>query len=207
MEGLLTGLALGAAAGIGPGPLLVLVITVTLRSGVRAGLLTAAVPVLTDALVVVLALTVLQQVPQRPLAALGVVGAALVVLIGVSTIRDARTAQLRAGELVPESAWVTVRRAYAVNIVSPHPWVAWLTVLGPLAVSYGRDATLTGVLFVGAFYVAIVGAKAVLAVLVGLGRRRLRDAGYRRALVVAGALLVGAGVAMGVEFGRVALGA
>lgn len=207
MEGLLAGLALGAAAGIGPGPLLVLVVTVTLRSGVRAGLLTAAVPVLTDALVVVLALTVLRQVPERPLAVLGVIGAVLVALIGVATIRDARGARLEAGELVPETAWVTLRRAFAVNIVSPHPWVAWLTVLGPLAVSYGREATVTGVLFVAAFYVAIVGAKAALAVLVGLGRRRMRDAGYRRALVVAGALLVGAGVAMGVEFGPVALGA
>lgn len=207
MEGLLAGLGLGVAAGVGPGPLLVLVITVTLRSGVRAGLLTAGIPVLTDLLVVVLALTVLQQVPERPLAMLGLVGAVLVVLIGVMTIRDGRSARLEAGTLVPEPAWVTLRRAFVVNIVSPHPWVAWLTVLGPLAVSYGREATSTGLLFVVAFYAGIVGAKAVLAVLVGMGRRRMRDAGYRRALVVAGALLVGAGVAMGVEFGPVALGA
>ncbi|MDP9823890.1 LysE family transporter [Nocardioides massiliensis] len=206
MDGLLAGLALGAAAGVGPGPLLVLVVTVTLRSGVRAGLLTAGVPVLSDALVVVLALTLLRQVPERPLAVLGLVGAVLVVAIGVRTVLDARAATLAAGELVREPAWVTLRRAFLVNIVSPHPWVSWLTVLGPLAISYGRDSLSVGAIFVVAFYVGIVGAKAVLALLVGMGRRRMRDAGYRRALVVAGALLVGAGVAMGVEFGPVALG-
>src|SRR5690606_7525724 len=207
MEALIAGLALGVGAGVGPGPLLVLVVTVTLRSGVRAGLLTAAVPVLTDALVVGLAVTVLRQAPERPRAAPGGGGAPRGGLTGIPTRRDARDARLEAGELVREPAWVTLRRAFAVNIVSPHPWVAWLTVLGPLAVAYGRTATVGGVVFVAAFYVGIVGAKAALAVLVGLGRRRMRDAGYRRALLTAGALLVGAGVAMGVEFGPVVLGA
>ena len=78
--------------------------------------------------------------------------------------------------------------------------MAWLTVLGPLAVAAGRTSTLAGALFVGAFYVAIVGAKAALAVVVAGGRDRLRDTGYRRALGLAGLLLVGAGVVMLLEF-------
>jgi hypothetical protein len=40
----------------------------------------------------------------------------------------------------------------------------------------------------------------VIALLVARGRRRLGDTGYRRALTGAGAMLVLAGVVMGVEF-------
>lgn len=201
MDVLLLGLGLGLAAGVSPGPLSVLVVTATLRSGLRAGLLTAAVPLLTDALVVALALTVLRQVPDRGLGALGVVGGLVVVAVGVRTVLDARGASVEADRALPDSWRTTLRRAFVVNILSPHPWVAWLTVLGPLAVAAGRTSTLAGVLFVAAFYVAIVGAKAALAVIVAGGRDRLRDAGYRRALGLAGLLLVGAGVVMLLEFG------
>lgn len=195
------GLGLGVAAGVSPGPLSVLVVTATLRSGLRAGLLTSAVPLLTDVLVVVLALTVLRQLPDRGLGALGVVGGLVVVAVGVRTVLDARGASVEADRALPDSWRTTLRRAFLVNILSPHPWVAWLTVLGPLAVATGRTSTLAGALFVGAFYVGIVGAKAALAVVVAGGRDRLRDTGYRRALGLAGLLLVGAGVVMLLEFG------
>jgi len=204
------GLALGIAAGVGPGPLLVLVVTATLRSGVRAGLLTAAAPLATDVLVVALALTALSRVPERGLAVLGGVGAVVVVALGARTVLEARGASLAADRAAPESAWRVVRRALVVNLVSPHPWVAWIVVLGPLALTYARPeagGTAGGITFVAAFYVGIVGAKALIAVAVGAGRERLREGGYRRALTLCGLLLVLVGGAMAVEFVPTALGA
>ncbi len=88
-----------------------------------------------------------------------------------------------------------------VNLLSPHPWIAWATALGPLTLTAWSETRLGGVGFVAAFYVLLVGAKVAVALLVARGRHRLGDRGYRLALRGAGVLLVGAGVALVSEFG------
>ncbi|MFC5053009.1 LysE family translocator [Saccharothrix xinjiangensis] len=102
--------------------------------------------------------------------------------------------------------FLALRRAVLVNLLSPHPWVAWATALGPLTVTTWRASTGAGVALLAGFYVTLVGGKVVIALLVARGRRHLGDAGYRRALVFSGVLLVVAGVALGVEFGPTLFG-
>ncbi|TQM84759.1 threonine/homoserine/homoserine lactone efflux protein [Saccharothrix saharensis] len=223
MDALGWGLALGLAASISPGPLLVLVVTSALRSGRRAGALTACAPLLSDAVVVAVTLLLLDRLPARALGVLGVVGAVFVVWSGVRTVRDARSASLTAPPPPPDrhasqgspprgtlaaipprgsddSGALALRRAVLVNLLSPHPWIAWATALGPLTITAWRTSPPAGVAFLLGFYLTLVGGKVVIAVLVARGRRRLGDTGYRRALTTAGVLLVLAGVAMGVEF-------
>ena len=65
-----------------------------------------------------------------------------------------------------------------------------------------RGEPIRGVAFVVGFYALLVGAKVLLALLTGQGRRRLTDPGYRAALRVASGLLVATGVVLVVEFGR-----
>ncbi|HET8614449.1 MAG TPA: LysE family translocator [Actinomycetales bacterium] len=201
MEALAVGLTIGLAAGISPGPLLVLVITSSLKSGWRAGALAACGPLLSDVFIVGTTLLVLDHLPHRTLPALGVVGAAFIVWTGAQTIREARDATLSpdgtARALTPFAAW---RQAATVNVLSPHPWVAWATALGPLVVSTWRDSHPSAIWLVAGFYVTLVGAKIAVAALVAGGRRHLHDTGYRRALVASGVLLVLAGVALAVEF-------
>lgn len=201
MEALLLGLTIGFAAGVSPGPLLFLTITSSLRSGTRAGVLVALAPLLTDALIVGLVLVVLDRLPGWTLAALGVVGGLFVVWTGVQTLREARTAGLSAArEGEAAGALEALRRGAVVNFLSPHPWITWATALGPLTVSTWRESAPSGVALVGGFYVMLVGSKVAIAVLVGRARHRLSDRGYRRALVLAGALLLVAGVVLLVEF-------
>jgi threonine/homoserine/homoserine lactone efflux protein len=201
VEALAVGLTIGLAAGISPGPLLVLVITSSLKSGWKAGALAACGPLLSDAFIVGTTLLVLDHVPHRTLPALGVVGAAFIVWTGVQTMREARDATLSPDgavrTLTPLGAW---RQAATVNVLSPHPWVAWATALGPLVVSTWRDSHPSAIWLVAGFYVTLVGSKIAVAALVAGGRRHLRDTGYRRALVGAGVLLVLAGIALAVEF-------
>ena len=198
MDALGLGLALGLAASISPGPLLVLVVTSALRSGWRSGALTACAPLLSDAVVVTATLLLLDHLPARALGVLGIVGAVFVVCSGVQTIREARSAHTPtpADGAVPHA----LRRAVLVNLLSPHPWIAWATALGPLTITTWRTSPPAGAAFLIGFYLTLVGGKVVIALLVARGRRRLGDTGHRRALTLAGALLVLAGVAMGVEF-------
>lgn len=201
MDALVLGLSIGLAAGISPGPLLVLVVTATLRSGARAGVLTACAPLVTDALVVTAVLLVLDQLPPDALAVIGVAGGVFVVWTGVSTLRESRVATLRATREERGTATRTaLRQAAVVNLLSPHPWVTWASALGPLAVTTWRGDPAGGIGLVVGFYLTLVGAKVAAALLVARGRRRLTDRGYRRSLVGAGVLLVLAGFALGAEF-------
>ncbi|MBE7370361.1 LysE family translocator [Dermacoccus barathri] len=196
-----TALGLGLAAGVSPGPLLVLVVTATLRGGLRRGLAVACVPLLSDAVVVGVTLLALGRMPTSWLAWLGVVGGIAVAAVGVQTMREARSESLALGADAPRrTGRDEVRRAIALNLVSPHPWISWLTFLGPLTVTAWRSSPAAAIAFVAVFYLMLVGAKAVLAVLVSRGRDRLTDTGYRRAVVLAGWALVALGVVMAVEF-------
>ncbi len=205
MEALALGLAIGLAAGTSPGPLLALVVTESLRSGWRAGVLTAAAPLASDAVVIAGAVLVLQQLPERVLPVLGVVGGGYVVWSAVGAWREAGTGTVEAAADAP-SPVVALRRATLVNVLSPHPWVTWATALGPLTVQTWRSSSAAGVALVAGFYLSLVGVKAVLAVLVAGGRHRLSGTGYRRALRASAVLLALAGVALVAEFAPQALG-
>lgn len=202
MRDLLLGLSIGFAAGISPGPLMLLVVTATLRSGWRAGALTALSPLVTDVVVVSAVLLVLDQLPHRALGILGVVGGTFVISVGARTILDARDASLAPRGDVAIPARSTLGRASIMNLTSPHPWITWATALGPLTLAtYHRGAGGAIALVVG-FYAALVGAKVLLAVMVAGARRTLDDRRYRIALRLAGGLLVLLGALLAAEFGR-----
>jgi threonine/homoserine/homoserine lactone efflux protein len=203
VDGLVLGLTIGFTAGISPGPLLFLTITSALRSGARAGVIVACAPLVSDLAVVTLTLLVLGQLPSTALSVIGVVGGLFMGWLGVRTWIEARTASLsQARAQPPPSTFRALREGALVNLLSPHPWVAWATALGPLTLAAWRDEPAGAVVFVAGFYVMLVGAKVAVALLAGQGRQRLGDRGYRIALRAAGVLLAASGVALVVEFGR-----
>lgn len=206
MDLLLLGLTLGAGAGISPGPLLVLVITSALRGGWRAGVLASLAPLVSDAIVIAGVLLVLQSLPARALPVLAVAGGLFLLWTAWHTIRDASGASLEVSaqeqrRVGRQALW----QAGLLNLLSPHPWLFWATVLGPLTIKAWREDPTGAVWLIVGFYVAIVGAKAAIAVAVASGRHRLSDRVYRRVLVGAGALLALIGVLVLVEFAPAAL--
>ena len=203
MNALVLGLAIGLAAGLSPGPLLVLVVTESLRSGWRAGVLTATAPLLSDVVVVAGVLLLLQRLPSRTLPLLGVIGGVYIVWSAVATWREA-SVEL-SGEETSMPLRAALQRAFVVNILSPHPWVTWATVLGPLTILTWQESQVSGVALVAGFYFTLVGAKAVLAVIAARGRGLLAGRWYQRALRAAAVLLAVAGIALIVEFAPEAL--
>lgn len=170
MESLLLGLTMGVAAGISPGPLLVLVIVQTLRSGLRAGVVTAFAPLLSDAIVVAVTLLVLSRLPGWVLPAIGIVGSGYLIWLAWETWRDAGK-PVAVDAVEPLSSAAALRRAVTVNLTSPHPWLSWATVLGPILLGIAAASPSLAVVFVVGFYATLVGAKIVLAVVVARSRR------------------------------------
>jgi len=197
---LLLGLTLGLSAGVSPGPLLALVISTTVRSGRAGGVRVAASPLVTDLPVIVLAVTVLSLVPRWALSALGVAGGLFVLKLGISALRDARTADLPHPSAQDAPPTTALWQGAVVNLLSPHPWLFWMSIGGPTLTTAWQHEPVNGAAFLGGFYLMLVGSKAVLALLLGSVRQRLNLTWYRRLLGFSGVLLVGAAAGLLAEF-------
>lgn len=201
-EAAVAGLSLGLAAGVAPGPLQTLVVTATLRRGFGAGWRIAVAPLLTDAVVVGASLAFLSFLDAAVLGTLGLVGAVLLVGLGlVEMLRAAETARVdeedRSGGDVGDLA-----AGALVNLTNPHPWIFWAAAGGPLVVRLWREAPSAAFAFLAPFYLGLVGGKVGLAAVVAALRRRLSAAWRRRLAVVGGLLLVVGGLLLGFDAWR-----
>lgn len=187
VSALAAGIALGFGAGIVPGPLFSLVLTTTLARGFAAGLRVAIAPLLTDALVIALSVLFLRAVPDWTLQLIAGVGGLYVIYLGIEAMRTARHATLFAAPATTVRA--DLGRGAVVNLLSPHPWVFWIGVGGPLLIGYATQSWGAGLLFLLGFYLLLVGSKIVLAA-AAAGGRRLLDATWHRRLLAASSMLL-----------------
>ncbi len=186
MTELLAGLSLGLGAGITPGPLMTLVVTSALDRGFGAGARVAMAPLLTDAPIVALSVALVSSVSSGVVRWMGVGGGLVVVAVGIATLRRGRVDGLDRG------GGADLWRGVVVNVSSPHPWIFWVGVGGPLLVAAWRDSTAYGLAFLAGFYLLLVGSKVVMAWVADRAGRRV-TAEWRARLVVAGGLLLVAG--------------
>ncbi len=189
MREALLGVTLGWAAGVSPGPMLALVVSTTLRSGLGAGLRMSMVPLASDAPIVAVAVAFAGLVPERALTWLTFLGGGYLIWLGVTEVRSARHAAVDRGPADPP-----IGRGVLINLLSPHPWLFWLTVGAPILLGAWRREPASAVAFLGLFYLMIVVTKMAVAWLAARARRRLTAAGYRRAVAAGGWLMIVLGV-------------
>ncbi len=188
MEYLVVGLGLGLAAGIAPGPLHLLVLTSSMQRGFAAGWRVAIAPLLTDLPVVAAGVLAVGALPDGVVRAMAFGGGVFIAYLGVDALRW----RAEAGSTSRPVA--DLRRGFVANILSPHPWLFWLGVGGPLLRSAWQESTLSAVMFLIGFYVLLVGTKVVLALLASRGQRFVDAAWYRRLIRLAAFVLMGMGI-------------
>lgn len=177
-ESALAATAFGLSGGLSPGPLLALVVAETLTRGRRAGLAVAAAPLLSDGPIIAAAILLLGRIENSE-PALGIVnlaGGALLASYGIAGLRgaDGSVDEVRAENRV----WGSLGKGVAVNLLNPSPYLFWLTVGAPLLLRAYGAGWMAAAGFLAAFYLGLVGSKAVLAVMVARSRGVLRGRGY-----------------------------
>ncbi len=183
---LTSGLLLGLSAGFAPGPLLTLVISETLRHNRAAGIKVALAPLITDLPIIGLTLYALSFLSDNGLilALLSLGGGCFVMWMGIENIR------FRGGaEEDIQGEEKSLQKGILVNMLSPHPYLFWLSVGGPILNRAWQKDGLAAVLFVGSFYLLLVGAKIGLAYTVAHSRHFLSGTLYRNTIRTLGLLL------------------
>jgi threonine/homoserine/homoserine lactone efflux protein len=187
------GLSMGLSAGMSPGPLLALVVTASLRSGLKGGLWVAMSPFITDAPIVALSVFLIDRLPPQALRWVGTIGGLVVIWLGIEIFRSARKAQLGVDGFGAGEPRRELWRGAAVNILSPHPYLFWATVGAPALVGGWRISAWHALAFLASFYALLVGSKMGVAWLVSRQAGALSSAWYRRILLGCGLLLLGLG--------------
>jgi threonine/homoserine/homoserine lactone efflux protein len=183
------GILLGTTAGISPGPMMTLVISHSLRYGVREGLKIALAPLLSDLPIVVASWMLLARVAgfDRLLGFVSLAGAAFLLVIAVESWR-AEPGVPGAGSGSPRS----LMRGLLANLLNPHPWLFWLTVGAPTLVTAGDWPN--AIAFIASFYLCLVGAKLIVAAVTGHYGRHLNPGHHR--LLLRGLALILAAIAI-----------
>jgi len=141
---LLLGLTLGLSAGITPGPLLTLVITASLRRGLRGGLLVALAPFITDAPIIALSLLLLDRLPPWAMTVVTLVGGLVVIYLGIDALRAARSAEVPGPTAAGGGQGRDLWKGALVNLLNPHPYIFWATVGGPALLAGWREGARYG---------------------------------------------------------------
>ena len=186
MTALASGVLLGLSCGLAPGPLLALVLAQTLRHGAREGCKIALTPLVTDAPIIVVALVLAAKLAAlRPL--LGIVsiaGGAFVLYLAWENFSPVRL-HGEAPAARPRS-WL---KGILTNLLSPHPWLFWLTVGAATLAKAIAQSWLVAVAFLFGFYLLLVGSKVMVALMAGRSRDLLAGRPYRVVMRVLAVLL------------------
>lgn len=180
------GTLLGLSAGFAPGPLLALVISETLQHGIKSGIKVALAPIVTDLPIIILTLLILSKLSHfhTILAGISLLGGFFILFMGYESLRI-KDVELNLGKREAKS----LTKGALANALSPHPYLFWLSVGAPImteAMSLGIRAPLA---FIMSFYVFLVGAKIILALLVGQSKSFLSGKKYIYTMRFLGVLL------------------
>tara|TARA_B100000614_G_C14462917_1_gene459183 strand:+ start:76 stop:678 length:603 start_codon:yes stop_codon:yes gene_type:complete len=169
------GLVLGLSAGLAPGPLLTLVVSETLAHDMRAGIRVALAPLISDLPIVAVTMVVLAGLSQfnTVLGIISLVGGAVILKMGWAGLKTSGVT-LDYSDKAPRS----LSKGVLVNVLSPHPYLFWISVGGPAVTRAWQISPGAAVGFVFLFYLLLVGSKVMLAVLVGRSRSFLSGRGY-----------------------------
>lgn len=158
------GLVMGLTAGLSPGPLLTLVIAQSLQYGVGAGIKVALAPIVSDAPIILLMLVLVGQLAEfnNIVGLLSLLGSGYIFYLAYDTARLKQPTSQR-GDEKPKS----LRKGVLTNLLSPHPYLFWLTVGAPTIIKSAAVNTLAPLLFIVGLYLPLVGAKILMAILLG----------------------------------------
>ena len=168
------------------GPLLTLVISETLQHDIKSGVKVALAPIITDLPIIILTLFVLSKLSNfhNILGIISLIGGFFVLFMGYESIR------VRGVDLNLQGGKTkSLTKGVLANALSPHPYLFWLSVGAPImtkAMSLSISAPLA---FIITFYFFLVGAKIVLAIVIGKSKSFLKGNVYIYTLRFLGLLL------------------
>jgi threonine/homoserine/homoserine lactone efflux protein len=184
---LIAGITLGLYSGLSPGPLLILLISQTLKHGHIEGIKVAFSPLITDLPIIVVSLLFLSFVAgySSILGIISILGGIYLLYMAYESFKTrGLTKDIEAEE--PKS----LKKGVTVNFLNPSPYLFWITVGGPIIITAYTGNIFSPLTFIVGFYALLVGSKIVLAFATGKSREFITGRPYLYIMRILGILLV-----------------
>lgn len=184
---LIAGITLGFIAGISPGPLLVLVITETIKHNRKEGIKIALVPLISDLPIVLFSVFVVYKLSNSDML-LGIIsflGAAFLLFLAWENIR-VKSIEVN----LNNEKTRTIKKGVIANFLSPHPYLFWMLVGAPISIKAYNQSIICAVLFIVGFYIFIVGTKIGVAIISEKSKNILSSRSYIVIVKVLGFILL-----------------
>jgi threonine/homoserine/homoserine lactone efflux protein len=172
---LIAGVSFGLAAGFAPGPLLTLVISETIRHGKKHGILVALAPLLTDAPVIALSVYVLSKLASSDII-LGIISLSGALFISLLAYENITAKGIAVDQIT--SSTDSLKKGVLANVLSPHPYLFWITVGSPILLKSFAHSFSSSLLFICGFYIFLVGSKILLALIADRSKPFLSSSAY-----------------------------
>jgi threonine/homoserine/homoserine lactone efflux protein len=185
IEYLTEGTLLGVAAGFSPGPMLVLVISETLRHSIKEGIKVSLAPLITDVPILLISLFILVKLSRvnALLACISLAGGLFILHLGWSSLK-------LKGVEIPDEESGSLKKGVVTNALNPHPYVFYMTVGGPILLRALNQGSISAIAFFISFLFCLVGSKVFLALVTGRSRSFLKGPVYLWIMRFLGACLI-----------------
>jgi threonine/homoserine/homoserine lactone efflux protein len=184
---LVSGVIFGLSGGLSPGPLLTLVVSQSLRHGVKEGIKVSLAPLFTDFPIVLATIYILSRLSdiQPAIGVISLFGAAFLIFLGYESL-SFKGMDIDTSEIRPQS----VKKGIMVNFLNPNPYLFWFTIGAPIALKAYKNSALSVILFVLCLYAVLVGSKILIAIVIGKSRRFLKSRHYVYTIRLLGIILL-----------------
>jgi threonine/homoserine/homoserine lactone efflux protein len=184
---LVAGCVFGLGGGFSPGPTTTVVVSQSLRFGVPDGIKVAIAPALTDAPINLVAVLLVGQLARfdRILGVISILGAAFLLYLAYESFR-VRGIEIDETDVAPRS----ISKGFMTNLLNPHPYLFWFVLGAPKLIEAAEIGRAAAVAFRAGLYACLIGAKILVAFLVGRSRAFLKSRGYVYVNRVLGGVLV-----------------
>ncbi|MBM4146045.1 MAG: LysE family translocator [Nitrospira sp.] len=184
---LASGILFGLVAGLLPGPLLTLVISETLRHNKKEGIMVATAPAVTDVPIIFFSVFILSKLSEFELAlgAISLAGALFIAYLAYESIT------IKGFHLDLQNVKVqSLKKGILTNLLSPHPYLFWMTVGAPTVVKGYSVNLLSVIFFISGFYVFLIGSKILVALIVDRSKSFLKSSAYIYIIRILGFILL-----------------
>ena len=182
MSGFIFGLS-----GLIPGPLLTLVISESLKYGVKEGVKIAIAPLFSDLPIVLVTIFILVHLSdiQPALGLISMLGSMFLVYLAIESF-SFRGTDINVDNVNPKS----VKKGVITNFLNPSPYMFWFSIGAPTVVKAIDIGLVSGLAFVVTFYITLIGSKVVVALITGRSRYFLKSRNFIYTIRLLGAVLL-----------------
>jgi threonine/homoserine/homoserine lactone efflux protein len=183
IELLISGILLGIYAGLSPGPMLILVVSQTMKHDFKEGLKVAFTPLISDIPIIIMSLIIITFLEgyKTILGIIFILGGLYLIYLAYESFKI-RHLNIDVEIDEPKS----LRKGVTLNLLNPSPYIFWITIGSPIIIPAYSINPILSLQFIISFYVFLVGSKISVAYITGKSREFITGKNYLHIMYILG---------------------